>query len=379
VSGPGDLDRRLEAYIEGSDDRDEAGFDQLARELFADQYEHNAPYRRYCRARRLDPDRVTTWTQIPPVPLSAFKELTLACAPPEHAAAVFMTSGSTDPRRRGRNHHPHLRLYDASLRVNFAHWFLPDRDELRLLVLNPRPEEQPESSLAYFLGRLVDFFGAAGSDFFVGSGGLELDRVCAALRDAESTGIPVGLLGASFAYVHLLDGLEQRGVSFRLPAGSRVLDTGGFKGRSREVSAEALRAWCGERLGVAEPLCVNYYGMTEISTQYFDTTLRDSGLGSPGRPRHKVAPPWTRIRVVDPGTGQPVDVGEQGLIVHYDLANRGSCLAVTAEDVGYLVPATPGSPAPGGFVLLGRAEGSEVRGCSVALDELLAADRGWPS
>jgi hypothetical protein len=381
----GDLDRRIEAYIERGATRDgyrdaagdEAEFERLVLDLFAFQYEHNAPYRRYCRSRRAEPGRLTGWTQIPPVPLSAFKELTLACEPPEHAAAIFKTSGSTDPARRGRNYHPHLRLYDASLRVNFAHHFLPDRDTLRLLVLNVRPEKQPESSLAYFLGRLVGVFGAPGSDFFFGDSGPDWDRLTAALREAQSTGEPVGLLGTSFAYVHLLDALAEQGLSFRLPEGSRLLDTGGFKGRSRAVSADALRALFGERLGIPEPWCVNYYGMTEISTQYYDTSLRSHWLGKPDGPRHKAAPPWARVRVVDPETREPVAVGEKGLIVHYDLANRGSCLAVMAEDVGYLVPAGAAAPdAPSGFVLLGRAEGTEARGCSLALDELLDAGGG---
>ena len=121
-----------------------------------------------------------------------------------------------------------------------------------------------------------------------------------------------------------------------------------------------------DRLGIPDPWCVNYYGMTEISTQYYDTGLRRAWLGEDPAPRVKAVPPWARIRVVDPGTGRPVPAEERGLLVHVDLANRGSCLAVLAEDVGH--------HAAGGFVLLGRAQGSEARGCSIALDELLAAN-----
>lgn len=387
--GDADLDARIEAWIEQGADpddarehraRDEDGFNQLALELFAYQYENNPPYQRFCRARRAEPGRLTRWTQIPPVPISAFKELTLTCEPPEKAAAVFMTSGSTDPSRRGRHYHPHLRLYDASLRLNFAHHFLPDRKSIRLLVLNPRPGSHPDSSLAYFLGRLVDFFGAPGSDFFLEKQDLQLDRLTAVLREVEAIGEPVGLLGTSFAYVHLLDALAEKGLSFRLPEGSRLLDTGGFKGRSREVSAEALQTLFGKQLGLPAPFCVNYYGMTEISTQYYDHALRSSWLGTPTEPRYKTVPPWARIRVVDPETQEQVAAGERGLVVHYDLANRGSCLAVLAEDIAYLVPAGRGAPqAPGGFVLLGRAEGTQARGCSVALDELLTAQRSQGS
>ena len=380
-----DLDARLLAWIEqagqwwddGASDAEEAEFNRLALDLFADQYERNLPYRRFCRARGAEPGRLQRWDQIPPVPLSAFKELTLSCDPPEHAAAVFTTSGSTDPSRRGRNHHPHLRLYDASLQRSFRHWFLPDRERILLLVLNPPPARQPHSSLAYFLGRLVDSYGAPGSDFFVDEEGLQIDRLTAVLAEAERDAVAVGLLGTSFAYVHLLDSLESSGASFDLPAGSRLLDTGGFKGRSREVSAEHLRAALVSRLGIPEPWCVNYYGMTEISTQYYDTSLRSSWLGEDVVPSVKAVPPWARLCVVDPGTGRPVAPGERGLLVHFDLANRGSCLAVLAEDVGHLVAGyAAGLPGRSGFALLGRAQGSEARGCSIALDELLAANEG---
>ncbi|MDP9488101.1 MAG: hypothetical protein M3Q49_20315 [Actinomycetota bacterium] len=384
LQGSGGLDRRIEAWIEHAAGRDDWGhvpleedFNALALELFAYQYERNRPYRRYCSRRGAEPGRLAHWSEIPPVPIDAFKELTLSCEPPGEAAAVFMTSGSTDPTRRGRNYHPHLRLYDASLRHNFARHFLPNRKRIRLLVLNARSEELPNSSLAYFLGRLVDFHGAPGSGFFVRDGRLDLEGLLAVLREAEVDGEPIGLLGASFAYVHLLDALEEADLSFGLSEGSRVLDTGGFKGRSREVSAETLRALFGERLGVPDPFCVNYYGMTEISTQYYDHGLRSHLIGEPAGPRHKTVPPWARISVVDPETREPLAAGERGLIVHHDLANRGSCLAVLTEDVGYLLP--PGSipeSEPPGFVLLGRAKGTEARGCSVALDELLAADRG---
>jgi hypothetical protein len=380
------LDLRLQEYIErgaatatdnaSPDDDGDSRFTALALELFAYQYEHNTAYRRFCRSRRVEPGRLDQWEQIPPVPLSAFKELTLACEPPETAAAVFMTSGSTDPSRRGRNYHPHLHLYDASLRAGFAHSFLPDREKIRMLVLNPEPGHQPNSSLAYFLGRLVEFFGAPGSSYAMEGDSLQWQQAATALRKAESSGEPIALLGTSFAYVHLLDAFEREGLSFRLPAGSRLLDTGGFKGRSREVSAAELRGGFAARLGIPDAWCVNYYGMTEISTQYYDNTLRDAwlgkDLGADIPERHKTAPPWTRIRIIDPETGASREPGRRGLVVHYDLANRGSCLAVLAEDVGYSVPQ---GGSGNGFVLLGRAEGTEARGCSVALDEILDANR----
>ena len=106
------------------------------------------------------------------------------------------------------------------------------------------------------------------------------------------------------------------------------------------------------------------YGMTEFSSQFLDNTLRCAHQGRQAE-LSKANPPWTRTLVIDPETLQPTPSGRRGLLLHIDLANRNSVIAVLTEDVGIEVE--------GGFLLLGRAQGSEARGCSVAIDEMLLA------
>ena len=142
------------------------------------------------------------------------------------------------------------------------------------------------------------------------------------------------------------------------------MDTGGFKGQSRELTHEELYGLFTEYFGVPETHCVNMYGMSEFSSQFLDNTLRNVHQGRPG-PLVKENPPWTRTLVVDPETLEPVPYGQRGLLLHYDLANRNSVVAILTEDVGL--------EGKEGFTLLGRAQGSEVRGCSVAIDEMLLA------
>jgi hypothetical protein len=148
------------------------------------------------------------------------------------------------------------------------------------------------------------------------------------------------------------------------------MDTGGDKGRSREYAKDELYALVTERLGVPQSHIVNMYGMTEHGTQFLDAVLRDH-LRHPHREgvRYKVVPPWARTRIVDPETLVDRPPGEPGLLLHVDLINRASALSVLSEDIGY---ATNGE----GFELRGRAQGSEARGCSIALDELIEAVRG---
>ncbi len=355
----------LEMIGKGPDQpRDDEGFNALAIRLFGYQFQANGPYRKFCERRGRTPATVRSWLEIPPVPIAAFKELTLACGPVEQAAACFMTSGTTNPEKRGRHYHFTLDVYDASAKAFFKANVLPDACRMRLLTLGSPPDLLPHSSLSHYLWVMCCSFGAGGSAFYIGKDGLESERLMADLRAVEQAGKPACVLGASFAFVHVLDLCAQRGLRFHLPAGSRVMDTGGFKGRSREVPQEDLYRLIGEHLGVPADHCVNMYGMTELSMQCYDSPLRRGHLGR-REVRAMEAPPWARTIILDPETLAVAPAGERGIICHYDLANCSSVVGILTEDLGVATPE--------GFKLLGRVGGAESRGCSVSVDEMLAA------
>lgn len=360
------LDRDLIALLQQGCDQetDDATFNALAMRIFAYQFSANTPYQKFCQRRAQTPETVTHWRQVPAVPIGAFKELTLSCIAPEAAEAVWMSSGTTKPERRSRHFQARLAIYNASMLPNFAAHVLPDAARLPMLVLNPPRTLLPNSSLAHYLHLVLETYGVPGSDFFIDQQGIAQERFESALLTAERDAQPLCLLGTSFAFVHILDALAQRGQTFSLPPGSRIMDTGGFKGQSREMSRDELYGLFHQYFGVPESHCVNMYGMTEFSSQFLDNTLRcwQQGLQVP---LSKESPPWTRTLVIDPETMQPAPAGERGLLLHVDLANRNSVMAVLTEDVGIRVD--------GGFQLLGRAQGTEARGCSVAIDEMLTA------
>ena len=353
--------------------RDDDAFNRLALALFRFQYERDDPFRRYCDYRRQPPDQVDHWKQIPAVPIGAFKEATLTTEPIERAAACFMSSGTTRPEQRSRHYHPDLAVYDASARANFAAHVLPDGVRLLLLVLNPPPQALPNSSLAHYLGLMVDAFGLDGSAYYVDAHGLQQERLLAALTKVTENGPPVCLAGTTFAFVHLLDQMADDGRRLILPPGCRVMDTGGVKGRSREIARNELTTALTERLGIPADHQVNMYGLTELSTQFLDAVLRQAvpSRGDPResrRERFKTIPAWARTRVLDPETLEELPPGEVGVLCHTDLANRASVCTILTEDLGVAVA--------GGFEVLGRVAGSQARGCSIAMDELLMATRG---
>jgi hypothetical protein len=215
----------------------------------------------------------------------------------------------------------------------------------------------------------------AGGFFMDGQWMLALEAFEDALLGAQRDGIPVLLLTTAFALVHWLD---HRGARAQptLPAGSRVMETGGFKGRVREVPRDELYARTSGALGIPRQAIVNEYGMTEMLSQFYEPVLME---GDPGglEARRLVAPPWVRTRILDPLDLTPVPADTPGLLAHLDLANLDSAAYLLTEDLGMAVPAPAGSPFPGdGFRLLGRNPGSTPRGCSLSLEAWLEARGG---
>ncbi len=334
----------------------DAQFDRLALALFRYQYGANAAYRSFCQRRNATPRRVQTWSDIPPVPIDAFKALELRCEPPRDDERVFMTSGTTRADTRGRHFHPHLDVYDLSMTRHFAQRFMQGAERLPMGILFPDEQAMPNSSLAHYLALAKSVFGTADSRYFMSPQGMDLDGLWQALEQAERLGQPYALLGASFSFVHVIDALRASGHRFRLPPGSRILDTGGYKKQSRELPLEAFYSELSDLLGVPRERCINMYGMTELSTQFYDN-------GNATLPAVKSGPHWIRSRLVDPATGQTVPAGERGILAHCDLGNFNSVTTILTEDVG--------APAEGGFLLLGRAEGAQAKGCSLAVEEFL--------
>ncbi|MBX6363093.1 MAG: long-chain fatty acid--CoA ligase [Gemmatimonadetes bacterium] len=351
----------------------DADFNALALRVFAYQFERNAAYAAYCRRRGATPATVVDWRGIPAVPTAAFKEIPLVAGDPAAARAVFRTSGTTrGPERRGAHYVLDLSLYRASLLPTFEAYVLPDGARLPMLSLIPSAADAPDSSLSWMVTALLEALGASGSECFATPGaGLDVGRLSRAVRGFEAAGQPIALLGTSLAFAHWLDELRAHGERFALPPGSRLMDTGGFKGHRREVPSEALRADYRDLLGIPETHVVNEYGMTELLSQYYDAALHDHTRGHARDARRKLGPPWLRAVVADPETLEPLPPGEVGILRHVDLANLDSVLAVQTEDLGREVE--------GGFLLLGRAAGAAPRGCSIAADLLIQAARAQAS
>lgn len=345
----------------------ERQFEALALGLFARQFKHNAAYRRICEARGIVPAKVGHWSQILAVPTAGLKELELSCLPATERTTVFHSSGTT-AQRPSRHFHSaeSLKIYETSLWPWFVRHVVPEfqsqNADFRLAILTPPPDQAPHSSLAYMFEAVrqrlnapaTAFQGATAND---GTWSVDCESVARTLRKASDAATPLVLLGTAFGFVHLLDFLTEADLRFRLPAGSRVMETGGYKGRSRALPKTELHALLTQRLSVPASRIICEFGMSELSSQAYDGIAGDDSRITPHASRVFHFPPWVRAQIISPETGREVAEGETGLLRVFDLANVFSVMAIQTEDLGVC--------RGDGFELIGRAELAESRGCSL--------------
>lgn len=340
----------------------EERFDELARELFRWQFERNEALHKWCVARGRTPGTVSHWSQIPAVPTAAFKDFEFTCLAPDDRPVIFHSSG-TSAQRPSRHFHNavSLELYHASLLSWFKRHLTISAPgggaRPHLLSLTPTRTLAPHSSLVHML-EVVRSEACSLDSWFSGgvrddhSWALEPDKVCTWLNRYAVLNQPVIVTGTAFNFVHLVDWMISRDVRVQLPPGSAVMETGGYKGRSRSLPQAELHVLITERLGTPPERIVCEYGMCELSSQAYDRVLGDAS-----KPRRFQFPPWARTRVVSSEDGREVAEGRAGLLQIFDLANAFSVLAVQTEDL----VVRRGD----GFELIGRAEVAEPRGCSL--------------
>jgi acyl-CoA synthetase (AMP-forming)/AMP-acid ligase II len=397
-------------------------FESLALQVFAHQYALNGPYRNFCDRRRLTPNRVGHWRQIPAVPTSGFKVAELTCRP-ETPSTLFLTSGTTQGAdRRGRHLVADLTLSHAAILSNAQTSLFSDLSRsplpplsnnrrLPILSLTPPPSQRPHSSLIHMIDLLMHQWGTTDSRFLGTSDGFDGESLRHALERAAADHQPIALFGTTTAFAHWFAECERLDWHVTVPPGSRLMDTGGLKRAEKfdQPSSPAVTHAVSHRdaflslskrlLGLPAQAIVNEYGMTELGSQFYDSSYGRTRVGTeqlpmppynhlemgacaaktvngppmppyPNSTGFYTIPPWMRVRVVDPATGNDMPPGETGLLCHYDLANLHSVMAVHTDDLGVQPPGRVD-----GFYLLGRVAGSEPRGCSIDVSAALMTPR----
>ncbi len=360
------LHARVQGFARRGSSGDGEAFDALALDIARFQVRHVPGFRRLVEAHRTALDSVAA---IPAVPVDAFRLTRVAAHSPELDTACFSTSGTTGGAR-GR--HP-LRRTDTYRALSLA-WGArmlaePGSGPRVVVSLAPPPGTPPTSSLGFMMRVFLEEFDGRGIDagfdaepegrWLAQEGGIDLAGLERLVELAQRRGEPLLVLSTSFALVLLLDALAGR----RLPAPPRtlVMTTGGFKGRTRELSSVELRRDVACAFGISEDRVVGEYGMTELTSQLYEGTAPGAAVRGPSGVF--LPPPWLRVSAVDRETLRPVPKNGIGLARFVDLGNIDSAVAIVTQDLI--------RPNGNGVELLGRSANATPRGCSLAIEEMV--------
>jgi phenylacetate-coenzyme A ligase PaaK-like adenylate-forming protein len=313
--------------------RTKTDFRSVALEVFHFQYGQNTVYRKFVDSLGVKPSLVKTYKEIPFLPIEFFKTHPVVCGSFE-PEAVFESSGTTG-MTTSRHYVKKLLLYEKSLLEGFR-LFFGHPEETVFLALLPSYLERTGSSLVHMADRLIRLSGRPESGFYLHNYRQLAQRLAVLQRQK----VKVILLGVTYA---LLDLAEQYPMDF---PGLIVMETGGMKGKRREMVREELHGILQKAFGVQN--IYSEYGMTELLSQAYS---RGKGLFS--------TPPWMKVLIRD--VNDPLSYvakGKSGGINVIDLANLYSCSFIATQDLGKL-------HSQGQFEVLGRFDNSDVRGCNL--------------
>lgn len=318
----------------------DAIFNDYCIQMFALQYESNKIYREFCDIKKIKPGDVDQWRNIPMVYNDVFKTHIFASFPLEKAVLACLTGGTTSLTQRGRifRDEDGKKLVFGANKMMTGSYLFPDFEEgrrCRILILAPSPELAPSMGMAIGMDQTRRHFGTDDSLFLLGKSGIDIKNLLKALRESEESGIPVALIGATAAYVYFFQACRRKKITFKLPAGSRVCDGGGYRGRFGVVTRDDYYAMVEEILDVPGSHCVNVLGEAETATNLFDDAFRRYVKGLPQQKRVRPVPPWSRVLAMNIDDLSPLPDGEVGLLAHWDLANVSAVLSVITDNLGY--------------------------------------------
>ncbi|MEO6613216.1 MAG: acyl transferase [Chitinophagaceae bacterium] len=313
-------------------DINKSGFDALALEIFHSQVVQTPVYREYAAALHINPETVTRLEQVPFLPIRFFKTHAVQAGLFE-PAAIFESSGTTGSIN-SRHAVKDLSLYEESFTRGFNLFYGPAEDYC-IIGLLPSYLERKNASLVYMADKLVGQSGHPQSGFYLD----EYEKLATVLSELEKKQQKTLLIGVTYA---LLDFAEQYPIKLRH---TNIMETGGMKGRKKEMIREEVHAILKEKFGLS--VIHSEYGMTELLSQAYS---KGAGIFT--------CPPWMKVVLRDEEDPLLIKNTGSGAVNIIDLVNIHSCSFIATDDAGRLY-------ADESFEILGRMDGSDLRGCGL--------------
>ncbi|WP_298754355.1 acyl transferase [uncultured Psychroserpens sp.] len=311
----------------------EKDFSTLALDIFKFQFENNPVYRSFCDLLYTHPSDVKQIEDIPFLPIQFFKSHHILSSKAQ-IQDVFSSSGTTGSKT-SKHYVTDLSIYEQSFRKGFEEFYGSIKDYV-ILALLPNYLERKGSSLIYMVNDMIQHSNHPESGFYLNN----INDLKQQLITLDAQGKKILLIGVSFA---LLDVVEQ--YQFQLK-NTIVMETGGMKGRRKELVRDELHALLKSGFGVSE--IHSEYGMTELLSQAY----------SLGNGRFK-CPNWMRVLTRDPEDALTLqNINKTGGINIIDLANINSCSFIATQDLGRTYKDRS-------FEIIGRFDSSDIRGCNL--------------
>jgi len=308
-------------------------FEKITLKVFRHQYEHNQVYQDFCSLLKKDKTNVKSLEEIPFLPIQFFKSHTVLSS--SKPIQETFTSSGTSGMVSSKHLVTDLSLYKQSFRKAFSQFYGNSEDYV-ILALLPSYLEREGSSLIYMVNDLIESSNHPESGFYLHN----YDELVQQLIKIDSSGQNVLLIGVTYA---LLDVVEKQ--TFQLK-NTIIMETGGMKGKRKEIIREELHEILGNGFGVSA--IHSEYGMTELLSQAYSL---GNGIFE--------CPPWMQILIRDTEDALTyVDFGKTGGINVIDLANINSCSFIATQDLGKKYPNHS-------FEVLGRFDSSDIRGCNL--------------
>lgn len=315
------------------DIKNESEFQAKSLEIFALQYQENRVYHEFCSYLGRSPKNVHQILEIPFLPIEFFKSKTILTG--QNKPQISFSSSGTTGSQTSLHHVIDLGVYEQSYLTGFEQFYGNIKDYC-VLALLPAYLEREGSSLIYMVDDLIKKSGHPHSGFYLD----EFNSLKNKILQLDASGSKVLLIGVSFA---LLDFAENHPIQLK---NTIVMETGGMKGRRKEMIRNELHQILKQGFGVEE--IHSEYGMTELLSQAYS---KGNGVFK--------TPNWMKVLIRD--TEDPLtfqDIGKTGGINVVDLANTNSCSFIATQDLGKLYQ-------DGSFEILGRFDHSDVRGCNL--------------
>lgn len=313
--------------------RSQKEFEKITLKVFRHQFDNNKVYQDFCLLLKKDKSNVKTITDIPFLPIQFFKshEILSSTNPIQETFTSSGTTGSITSKHLVTD----TTLYEQSFRNAFSQ-FYGNIEDYVVLALLPSYLEREGSSLIYMVNDLIEGSNHPKSGFYLHN----YDELIHTLIELDSSGQNVLLIGVTYA---LLDMVEKQ--SFHLK-NTIVMETGGMKGKRKEIIREELHTLLCNGFGV--PSIHSEYGMTELLSQAYSL---GNGIFE--------CPPWMSILIRDTEDALTyVQDGKTGGINVIDLVNINSCSFIATQDLGKKYPNHS-------FEVLGRFDASDIRGCNL--------------